>query len=173
VNINTLLNRCLNKAIVESSRLFPDFTFIAKEEFDRTVTMVLAVPEDLGNAFYHLMINAIHSMKTKKDLLGNIYTPMMKIGTMELHNRIEIIIHDNGQGVPQDEANDYFSSFIESHSLPEMTKRIEENHTRLHLFLAYDIVTHLYGGTIEIDTKFGDYLELTIIIPSQNSSRSA
>lgn len=164
ININTLLNRCLDAVITELSKSDPGFTFITKEEFDRNVTMILAVPEDLGRAFLHLMMNSMRSMKEKKERQGPSYNPVLKISTVEMHNRIEIVIHDNGQGIPENQVPNYFFSLVE-HLPKETSQRPMMEPHRLRLSLAYDIISCIYKGSVEVDSKEGEYLEVTITIP--------
>ena len=158
VNINTLLNRCLNKATFEAAKRYPEFTFTAVEEFDKTVKMIMAVPEELALAFFHLINYAISSMKEKKDQLGAEYHPVLKIATTDYRNLIEIVIRDNGKGASDQQLMNFFSSFIETFPYRADGAPVEEA-TSISLMLAHDIITHIYQGQIEAVSKEGEYLQ--------------
>lgn len=168
ININVLLNKCLVEATIEGTKRYPDFAFTVIEKFDRNVKMILSLPEDLAHAFTHIINNAIDSMKEKKDKLGSSYSPMIEVGTVDLHDRLEIIIRDNGLGVHEKHLKDYFTSFLEEID-PEEAMHIAEENKRLGLTIAHDIIIHIYKGEILVNSKAGEYLQVTILLPKDTS----
>ena len=168
ININVLLNNCLVKATYEGTKRYPDFTFTIIENFDKNVKMILSLPEDLVQAFMHLFNNAIDSMKEKKDRFGNSYSPILEVGTVDLNERIEIIIKDNGTGVQEQHLKDFFTSFME-HIEPEEAMHIVEEYKRLGLTIAHDIIIHIYQGEIQVSSKAGEFLQVTIFLPKDDS----
>lgn len=156
ININSLLNICLLQAIAVKKD--PDFNFTTIEEFDKTVKMIIALPEDLGHAFIYLFENAIRSMKEKKERLGNTYyEPILKVCTIDDQDKIIIKIQDNGQGIPEYRLTKLFHSFVASEPV--------EQTASFDLSLAHDIIVHVYHGEIEVDSKEGEYLHITLRIP--------
>ena len=169
INVNMLLSRCLIQARRETERRYPDFTFIADEDYDKTIEMILIVPIDLAHAFYHLMNRAIYSMKEKKDRFGDTYVPSLSVRTENDKDRIEIIIRDNGMGLTKQQVKEIFFSFMESKDSEELAMSGEV--PDFTVALAGDIIKHLYRGEIFVDTKEGEYLEFKIFLPKDRSQK--
>lgn len=164
IHINTLFNNCLEKAVSEASKRYPGFHFTIQRDFDNAITMMLMQPEDLAHALYHLLMHAISSLKQQKDILGTSFDPILKATTKNLFAEVEIIIRDNGVGIPKQALEHFFSSFLKMyHGMPLM----ENEGIDLTITLAYDIITHIYHGEILADSKEGEYLQLTILLPKQ------
>ena len=72
-------------------------------------------------------------------------------------DKVEIRIRDNGTGIPEEVKAKMFNPFF-------TTKPAGEG-TGLGLSLSYDIIVKQHGGTIEVDTKPGDFTEFTIVLP--------
>ena len=66
-------------------------------------------------------------------------------------------MRDNGTGIPPELRNKLFQPFF-------TTKPTGEG-TGLGLSISYDIITQQHGGTIEVDSLFGEFTEFTIRLP--------
>jgi len=169
INVNILLSQCLDKVIAQEMKRYPDFIFTGLEEFDKNVKMILVIPEELAHAFLSLINYAVDSMKEKKDRLGMSYTPILKISTVNLQDKIEVIIRDNGWGIPKENLTSFFTTFVESGPTSE-EESLAENSTALMLALAHDIITHIYHGEIKVHSTEGEYLQFTLILPKEQSA---
>jgi signal transduction histidine kinase len=69
----------------------------------------------------------------------------------------EIRIRDNGTGIPLEVKDRIFNSFF-------TTKPAGEG-TGLDLSLSHDIVVKQHAGTIEVDTRPGEFTEFKIVLP--------
>jgi two-component system NtrC family sensor kinase len=79
------------------------------------------------------------------------------VTTRDLGDAVEVSIRDNGIGIPAEIKDKLFQPFF-------TTKPTGEG-TGLGLSIGYDIVTQQHGGTIEVDSRLGDFTEFTVRLP--------
>jgi two-component system NtrC family sensor kinase len=79
------------------------------------------------------------------------------VTTRDLGEAVEIRVRDNGAGIPPEFRERLFQPFF-------TTKPTGEG-TGLGLSISYDIITQQHGGTIEVDSMFGEFTEFTIRLP--------
>lgn len=161
IDLHTLLSQCLERTALEKAEIDPKFTFSIVKEFDKTITMINVLPEDLAHAFMHLFNNSYESLKGKREALGPTFEPVLIIKTADKHEIIEITITDNGEGIPEDRVQSFFQSFLSSDQFEETTN--------LGLTLAHDIIVHVHKGSIKISSVEGQFLELTVDIPKSST----
>jgi nitrogen fixation/metabolism regulation signal transduction histidine kinase len=113
---------------------------------DQTAIPDLATP----NGFYAVT-------KRSREAADAAYRPALKVATRELGDAVEIRVHDNGTGIAPEQREKLFQPFF-------TTKPTGEG-TGLGLSISYDIVTQQHGGTIEVDSAFGEFTEFTIRLP--------
>ena len=70
---------------------------------------------------------------------------------------MEIRIRDNGTGIPPEVKEKMFNPFF-------TTKPAGEG-TGLGLSLSHDIIVKQHAGSIEVDTKPGEFTEFRIVLP--------
>jgi signal transduction histidine kinase len=136
-----------------------DTTFNLKIEtdFDNSIGMVRVVPQDISRVFLNIINNACYSTNIKKKELKDAYVPVLSIKTKNYEDRIEIIIRDNGKGIPRDIIDKVFNPFF--------TTKPAGSGTGLGLSISYDIITQEHKGELNFDTKEGEFAEFTISIP--------
>jgi signal transduction histidine kinase len=103
-----------------------------------------------GNGFYA-------ATKRQRDGAGPDFRPALKVATHDLGEAIEIRIRDNGTGIPPEIRDKLFQPFF-------TTKPTGEG-TGLGLSISWDIVTQQRGGTIEVDSRVGEFTEFAIRLP--------
>jgi len=104
----------------------------------------------ISNGFYA-------TTKRKAEELGSNYEPTLTTTTKNLGDGIEIRIRDNGTGIPPEVREKMFNPFF-------TTKPAGEG-TGLGLSLSHDIIVKQHGGSIEVDTKPGEFTEFRIVLP--------
>ena len=77
--------------------------------------------------------------------------------TRDLGDAVEVCVRDNGTGIAPEIRDKLFQPFV-------TTKPTGEG-TGLGLSISYDIVTQQHGGTIEVDSRLGEFTEFTIRLP--------
>ncbi|HEU0084876.1 MAG TPA: ATP-binding protein, partial [Bradyrhizobium sp.] len=103
----------------------------------------------ISNGFYA-------AMKRKAETLDG-YEPMLAAATRNLGDSVEIRIRDNGGGIPAEVKEKMFNPFF--------TTKPPGEGTGLGLSLSYDIVVKQHAGSIEVDTKPGEFTEFRVILP--------
>ena len=135
-----------------------------KTEFDESIGKINVVSQDIGRVLLNLFNNAFYAVNEKKNLLGlqdltglNTYQPTVSVETKKLNGKIEIIVTDNGNGIPHNIVDKIFQPFF-------TTKPAGEG-TGLGLSLAYDIITKEHNGTIKVESKEGAGSKFIIQLP--------
>jgi signal transduction histidine kinase len=142
-----------------------DKTFNATIEtnFNDNFGQIQVIPQDIGRVLLNLFTNAFHSVAEKKKKLGDTFTPTVSVATKKIYNPemesdvVEIVVRDNGLGIPQSVVDKIFQPFFS-------TKRTGEG-TGLGLSISYDIIS-AHGGEIKVSTKEGEGAEFVILLPA-------
>ena len=114
------------------------------------------IPQDIGRVLLNLFTNAFYSVTEKKKLQPDNYNPTISVSTKKLTNKIELIVRDNGTGIPRKLIDKVFQPFF--------TTKPAGQGTGLGLSLSYDIIkTH--GGELRVETKEGEFAEFIIYLP--------
>jgi Histidine kinase-, DNA gyrase B-, and HSP90-like ATPase len=89
---------------------------------------------------------------------------VLKCDVLSLHVS-EIMIRDNGGGIPPEVREKMFNPFF--------TTKPPGEGTGLGLSLSYDIVVKQHGGSIEVDTQPGEFTEFRVILPRMAATGKA
>jgi len=87
---------------------------------------------------------------------GAPYEPTVSVSTKKVGDKIEIIVSDNGNGVPKKVLDKIFQPFF--------TTKPTGVGTGLGLSLSYDIIK-AHGGELKVETKEGQGSEFIIGLP--------
>lgn len=125
-----------------------DKSFNAKfeTEFDSTIPKINVVPQDIGRVVLNLINNAFYSVNQKYSYTKasqDKYEPTVIVSTRNLGDKIEIIVKDNGTGIPDKVKEKIFQPFF--------TTKPTGQGTGLGLSLSYDIVK-AHGGELKVET---------------------
>ena len=132
------------------------FNTTIETDFDPNVEMINVVPQDIGRALLNVINNAFYAVTEKKKAAGDDYEPMVTISTKKLEGKVEIVVKDNGNGIPQKILDKIFQPFF--------TTKPTGQGTGLGLSLAYDIVK-AHGGEIKVNTREGEFTEFVVQLP--------
>jgi signal transduction histidine kinase len=103
-------------------------------------------------------------MKRKAEMRDG-YEPALAAATRDLGDRVEIRIRDNGNGIPPEVKDKMFNPFF--------TTKPPGEGTGLGLSLSYDIIVKQHAGSIEVDTRPGEFTEFRVILPRAASQSKA
>jgi len=104
----------------------------------------------IGNGFYA-------AAKRGREGAAPNFRPALKVTTHDLGEAVEIRVRDNGVGIAPEIKDKLFQPFF-------TTKPTGEG-TGLGLSISWDIVTQQHGGTIEVDSRLGEFTEFAIRLP--------
>jgi two-component system NtrC family sensor kinase len=105
----------------------------------------------------NLINNAFYAVDEKKRQLDGSYEPCVSISTRKVDSRVEVMVKDNGNGIPQKLVDKIFQPFF--------TTKPTGAGTGLGLSVSYDIVK-AHGGDIKVETKEGEGSEFIVELPS-------
>lgn len=126
--------------------------------FDETIGKLDVMPQDMGRVLLNLFNNAFYAVWQKKKQAGTGYEPEVTVTTRKKGDTIEIIVKDNGTGIPQKLLDKVYQPFF-------TTKPTGEG-TGLGLSLSYDIVVKGHGGRIDIHTEENRFSEFAVSLPA-------
>jgi signal transduction histidine kinase len=132
-------------------------------ELDPSIGKINILPQDFGRVLLNLLNNAFYSVNEKRKESAESFRPKVSIRTRPsgpwkgLPDSIQVIIADNGNGIPVTYKEKIFQPFF-------TTKPTGEG-TGLGLSLSYDIITNGHDGLLSVESKEGEGAEFIIQIP--------
>jgi len=157
-NVNALVEEALNLAYHGARAEKPGFNVTIEKSLDRNAGVADLYAQEITRVLLNLISNAFYAtMKRKQGDSNGAYAPTITAWTRNLGSSVEIVIRDNGVGIPDDVRAKMFNPFF-------TTKPAGEG-TGLGLSLSHDIVVKQHGGTIEVSTEPGAFTQFTIVLP--------
>jgi signal transduction histidine kinase len=157
VNINNLVEESLNLAYHGARAEKRGFNITLERSFDPAAGEVDVFPQEITRVLLNLISNGFYAATKRKSEVGDGYEPTLSAATKDLGDRVEIRIRDNGTGIPPEVKDKMFNPFF-------TTKPAGEG-TGLGLSLSHDSIVKQHGGSIEVDTKPGEFTEIKIVLP--------
>jgi len=125
--------------------------------FDENLPMVNVVPQDIGRVLLNLFTNAFYAVHQKQKTVGAEFKPTIKVTTTAKKGLVEIIVRDNGDGIPE--------SIKDKIMQPFFTTKPTGEGTGLGLSMSYDIIVKGHSGNIEVLSKENEYTEFIVSLP--------
>ena len=124
----------------------------------------LLIPQDLGRVILNLINNALYAVNEKRKQTTGDYEPTVTVTTRKTDfvetfgniAKLEIIVKDNGIGIPQ--------QILEKIYQPFFTTKPAGQGTGLGLSLSYDIIK-AHGGELKVETRENEGSEFVISLP--------
>ena len=158
VDINALVEESLNLAYHGARAERQGFNIAIERSFDPAAGEVDLFPQEITRVLLNLISNGFYAAtKRKAQTDGGGYEPTLTAATKDLGDRVEIIIRDNGTGIPPEVKEKMFNPFF-------TTKPAGEG-TGLGLSISHDIIVKQHAGTIAVDTETGHFTEFKIVLP--------
>jgi two-component system, NtrC family, sensor kinase len=166
VDLNNLVEEALNLAYHGARAQDQNFNITLEREFAQRIAPIELVPQDMTRVLLNLFGNGFYAAtKRRHDGAEPDFRPTVKVSTRDLGEAVEIRVRDNGAGIPPEIRDKLFQPFF-------TTKPTGEG-TGLGLSISYDIVTQQHGGTIEVDSRLGEFTEFTIRLPRDYRATTA
>ncbi len=163
VDLNGLVEEALNLAYHGARAQDQSFNITLERDFAAALAPVDLVPQDVSRVLLNLIGNGFYAAgKRQRDGAEADFRPTLKVTTRDLGAAVEIRIRDNGVGIAPEIMDKVFQPFF-------TTKPTGEG-TGLGLSISWDIVTQQHGGTIEVDSRTGEYTEFTIRLPRRRTA---
>ena len=163
VDVNAVVEESLNLAYHGARAEKQGFEITLERSFDPAAGEADLFPQEITRVLLNLISNGFYAAtKRKAEVDGGGYEPTLAATTKDLGNSVEIRIRDNGTGIPPEVKEKLFTPFF-------TTKPAGEG-TGLGLSISHDIIVKQHGGSIEVDTKPGEFTEFRIVLPRTGAS---
>lgn len=156
-DINALLAEYINLGYHGMRAVDSGFNIEIDAEYDSAIGEIMVVPQDIGRVFLNIVNNGCQSTTQKKQQQQEDYSPKLTVRTRLIGDQVEIRIHDNGLGIPQEILDKVFEPFF--------TTKPPGQGTGLGLSISYEIIVQQHGGKLMIDSRAGEYAEFIIQLP--------
>jgi signal transduction histidine kinase len=158
VDVNALVEEAVNLAYHGARAEKQGFNITLERFLDPTAGQVDCFPQEITRVLLNLISNGFYAATKRKAQANNRgYEPTLTAATKNLSDRVEIRIRDNGTGIPPEVREKLFNPFF-------TTKPAGEG-TGLGLSISHDIIVKQHGGSIDVDTRPGQYTEFRIVLP--------
>ncbi len=157
--INRLVQDAIHLAYHGMRASVPEFHVTLKQEFDPDVGSLHIVPQEVSRVVLSLLDNAFYAVlkRMQSDTAPGDYVPTVRTTTLQQASSVEIRIWDNGGGMPPEIRQRIFDPFF-------TTKPAGEG-TGLGLSLSHDVIVKEHGGTMEVESRDGDWTAIIIRLP--------
>jgi signal transduction histidine kinase len=156
VDLNAMVDECLRLSYHGYRAKEKSFNAKLETQLSPQLERVNAVPQDISRVLINLFNNALYSVTEKKKQLNGEFEPTVLVSTKQNNGKAEVIVKDNGLGIP--------ASVIDKIYQPFFTTKPTGEGTGLGLSLSYDIVK-AHGGEMKVKTKEGEFAEFIIQLP--------
>ena len=173
-NINHLLDEYARLAFHSARATDPDFQLDMQFDLDDNMVEIPVIPQDLSRVIVNIVSNSCYATNERRQetiasgagitLSPGGYMPTVWLSTRLEGEHAEILIRDNGGGIPDDVVDKIFNPFF-------TTKPTNEG-TGLGLAMCADIIRG-HGGAISVETDPGEGTEMTIRIPISRADTDA
>ena len=160
-DINALVRESLNLAYHGARAEKAGFSITLKHDLHPEAGAVDLYPQEITRALLNLISNGFYAAtKRRAEASDETFEPVLSATTRNLGNAVEIRIRDNGTGIHPEVREKIFNPFF-------TTKPTGEG-TGLGLSMTHDIIVKQHGGTIDVETKIGEFTEFIITLPRHN-----
>ncbi len=156
-DINALADEYLRLAYHGFRAKDKSFNAQYNTDFDQKLLSIKVVSQEIGRVILNLVTNAFHAVSKKMEQGDKTYQPTVIIQTRDLEKSIEVIVKDNGNGIPNAIKEKIFQPFF-------TTKATGEG-TGLGLSMSYDIITKGHSGQLTVESEEGKGSTFTIKLP--------
>ena len=145
-DINALADECMRLSFHGLRAKDKQFSSKMEISLDENVGKINVVSQDIGRVFLNIITNAFYAVNEKAKRKQNtnstdsVYEPTVSLYTSRKNNHVEIILKDNGEGIPESAMDKIFKPFF--------TTKPTGQGTGLGLSLSHDIIVKGHDGTI-------------------------
>jgi signal transduction histidine kinase len=125
-------------------------------QLDRSIIRMQVAPAEIASVVMNLLTNAQFAVSEKMKQNPAHYQPKIEVTTLKSCNEINIIVKDNGIGIPPSALQKIFQPFY--------TTRATGSGTGLGLSLNYNIIK-AHGGEINVTSSEGLETKFNVVLP--------
>jgi signal transduction histidine kinase len=163
-NINELLIEFIRIAYHAEREKDSSFQVNIQTDLDQTLDPIYVNKHEISRMILNILDNAFYGVRKKqKRMEEKEYQPIISIKTRNHEDHIEVIVYDNGIGVPANIQGKIFMPFFSQKSPGEGLG--------LGLSVSHDIIVKEHGGTLKLSSQEGEYTQICITIPKKNTQK--
>jgi len=168
-DINVLLDESLALAYHGKRSTEPSFYCKLEKSLSENLPLIPVMSQDIRRVFINIINNGFYAVQEKYTQLKsqealNGYVPEVKVSTSLKKDTVEIIIHDNGKGIPAEIKEKIFNPFF--------TSKPTGKGTGLGLSVSYDIISKNHGGILNFESEANVGTTFTILLPVKPPSNT-
>ncbi|WP_420038274.1 two-component regulator propeller domain-containing protein [Sulfidibacter corallicola] len=156
-DLNTLVEESVSFGFHGVITRYPNLDIYLERDYNKDVGEVEMITNDISRVIINMVENACYALREKKQQLGSGFEPVLSVRTRRTGDWVEIVIRDNGSGIPKTHLDQIFMPFF-------TTKPTGEG-TGLGLSISYEIITQGHNGHLLVDTAEGEFTEFTVRLP--------
>ncbi len=155
-DINALVDEAVRLSYYGIRANDAHFHVTINTEYDNSLDQINLASQEIIRVFVNLMNNAFYAISEKKKQMVVGYSPTITVSTKKLNKKVQIIVKDNGTGIPKEILDKIFQPFF--------TTKPTGQGTGLGLSLSYDIIkTH--NGEFRVETNEDNGASFIILLP--------
>ncbi len=158
VDVNALADEYMRLAYHGLRAKDKSFNATLEKDFQNEIMKARVMPQDFGRVLLNIFNNAFYAVAQRTKSEGDGYRPTVWLSSKLNNGAVEIRIKDNGMGIPDSARAKIFEPFF--------TTKPTGQGTGLGLSLSYDIICNGHGGTLEVESKKGEFTEFTVRVPA-------
>ncbi|WP_052078569.1 ATP-binding protein [Spirochaeta lutea] len=162
-DVNTVAEECVQLSYHGLRAQDSEFKCTISLDLDESAGQAEMVRPDFSRVLLNLMNNGFYATNERR-LANNdaSYEPTLHIATRGVGDQVQIIVRDNGTGIPQEALENIFTPFY--------TTKPTGKGTGLGLSISFEIIRDEHGGTIDVESAQGSYTQFTVSIPRKRPS---
>ncbi len=166
VDVNALVEESVNLAYHGARAENHEFNVTLERQFDPGAGDVELYPQEITRVLLNLISNGFYATRKRAEAeADDSYEPVLSAATRDLGESVEILIRDNGIGIPKHVAEEMFNPFF--------TTKPPGEGTGLGLSLSHDIIVKQHSGSIDVETEPGEFTQFRIVLPRNAASKRA
>lgn len=156
-DINTLLDENINLAYHGYRAIDSTFNLTISKKLSEEIPRITILGSDVGRVLLNILNNACYVLHEKRKRVPAFNAEI--VATTKLNgSQIDIIIRDNGDGIPDKIKKKIFEPFF-------TTKPTGSGNTGLGLSICWDIIVTQHNGQINVESEADKFTEFTISLP--------
>ncbi len=155
-DINKLVDDVIHLAVTSFRANESSFICDIRTDYARDLPKVPVIPQEISRVVLNIIDNALFATQSRWKNEGEEFRPALEVHTRKSSGHAEIVIRDNGAGIPADQVGQLFEPFF--------TTKPAGIGTGLGLSMSYDMVK-AHGGNITVKSSPREHTEFIISLP--------
>lgn len=136
---------------------YKNFNISIHEDYESSLPQIKLIPQDFSRVVLNVMNNACYAVWRKYQDNPDDYRPAISVALKRRDGMLELVIEDNGEGMPDEVQQKLFKTFF-------TTKPIGQG-TGLGMSIVKDIIENKHHGKILFVSEVGCFTRFTFLIP--------